>query len=105
TDIKNLAASADASVLQTNARITEARADVAALRDEVAALAGLEPGEVSDATVAGLVAQGGSLTRATLDALYQGGGYPVDAASYGLVADGVTDDCPAIQAAIAGMPE
>lgn len=105
TDIKNLAAGADASVLQTNARITEARADVAALRDEVAALAGLEPGEVSDATVAGLVAQGGSLTRASLDALYQGGGYPVDAASYGLVADSVTDDSPAIQAAIAGMPE
>lgn len=71
----------------------------------VEALAGLEPGGVSDATVASLVVQGGSLTRASLDDLYSGSGYMVDTARYGLVADGVTDDSAAVQAAIADSPE
>ena len=72
--------------------------------EAVESLSGLEPGDVSDATVASLVVQGGSLTREALDDLYSGSGYLIDTASYGLAADGVTDDSAAIHDAIADAP-
>lgn len=100
---------------RVDTRLVPVQSGVVALRDDVAGLdgrvsavetlAGLEPGDVSDATVASLVGQGGTNTRAALDDLYSGAGYTVDAATYGVVADGATDDSAAIQAAVADMPE
>lgn len=115
TDPSRLVADAERRINdRVDTRLVPVQSGVVALLDDVAGLdgrvsavetlAGLEPGDVSDATVASLVGQGGSMTRSALDDLYRGGGYTVDAATYGLVADGATDDAPAIQAAIADMP-
>lgn len=95
-------------LLPVQSGVSALRGDVDVLGDRVGAvetLGGLAPGDVSDATVASLVAQGGTSTRVALDDLYSGAGYTVDAATYGVVADGITDDSAAIQAAVAAMPE
>lgn len=100
--------SVDARLAPVESSVESLRSGITGLDqrvEAVEAIAGLEPGDVSDATVASIIAQDGTLTRDALDDLYAGAGYTVDASTYGVVADGSTDDSAAIQAALTAMPE
>lgn len=106
-DVSSLRSELNYRLAPVESSTTALRGDVEALDgrvDSLEVLGGVAPGDVSDATIASVVAQAESSTRGVLDDLYSGTGYLVDAAKYGLVADGVADDSAAIQAAIADMP-